>query len=182
MLRGIINFFIGKKPKKHHFPEKHSNRKENIQKFSMKIEEIRDTLTESNVQSKAKEFYALVKSALKESLDIKYEATFQEILKEINEKQHFSATLREDIKAFLDELILMEYGREEFRKLVEEKRHQQEKMLKQYINELESEGEHIKSKTKKKISEIVSENIPHNDKEFLISMMDKFKVFLHRIF
>ena len=54
------------------------------------------------------------------------------------------------MNAFLDELAMMEYGYEEFRKIAEEKRHEQEKLLKQYISELESEGDKIKGNTKKK--------------------------------
>ncbi|MFA6214277.1 MAG: hypothetical protein WC717_03290 [Candidatus Micrarchaeia archaeon] len=183
MLKGILNFFVRKKPPARAVSEhRPSGRHESILKFSSQLSELRDTVTDKNVHIKAKEFYALVKMAFREALGIKYEVTFQEIMEEILSKKHFSPTLREEVNAFLDELAMMEYGYEEFRKIAEEKRHEQEKMLKQYISELESEGDRIKGNTKKKISEIVSESVPHNDREFLLSMADKFKVLVHQVF
>jgi len=179
----MFNFFLRKTPASKPVSERHVNlRHESVQKFNSQLLELRDTVTDKNIHLKAKEFYSLVKAAFREALGIKYEVTFQEIMEEIMNKKHFSPTLRDEVNSFLDELALMEYGYEEFQKIAEEKRHSQEKMLHQYISEMESEGDHIKGSTKKKISEIVSETVPHNDREFLLSMADKFKLLLHQIF
>ena len=184
MFKGIFNFFIRRKPpakqqaSEHHAATKH----ETVQRAISQLNELRDTVTDKNIHLKAKEFYSLVKATFREALSIKYEVTFQEIMEEIMNKKHFSPTLRDEVNAFLDELAMMEYGYEEFQKIAEEKRHAQEKMLHQYIAEMESEGEHIKGATKKKISGIVSESVPHNDREFLLSMIDKFKLLVHQIF
>ncbi|MFA5929267.1 MAG: hypothetical protein WC861_00115 [Candidatus Micrarchaeia archaeon] len=183
MLKGVFNFFLRKKPAPKPVSEHHAGlKRESVQKFSAQLQELRDTVTDKNVHLKAKEFYSLVKAAFREALGIKYEVTFQEIMEEIASKKHFPPSLRDEVNAFLDELAMMEYGCEEFRKIAEEKRHAQEKMLHQYIAEMESEGDHIKGATKKKISGIVSENIPRNDREFLLSMADKFRLLLHQIF
>ena len=183
MLQGVFNFFLRKKPAAKPVSEHHAAiKRESVQKFNAQLKELRDTVTDKNIHVKAKDFYAMVKAAFRESIGIKYEVTFQEIMEEIVAKKHFSPTLRDEVNAFLDELAMMEYGYEEFQKIAEEKRHAQEVMLRQYITEMESEGDQIKGSTKKKISSIVSESVPHNDREFMLSMMDKFKLLLHQIF
>jgi len=161
--------------------ERASRRRELAAKFGSELAELRETITDKNVKPKAHEFYALVKEAFKESLSLKYEATFQEIQEEINNHRHYSGTFRDEVDGFLDDVAMMEYGYDEFKKIVEDKRHLQEKQLHVYIAEMEKEGDHLHAQTKKKITQIVSENLPASDREFLIRMVDRFKPMLHQI-
>lgn len=157
-------------------------RKEAVQKFNAQLNDLKETLTDKNIKFKAREFYTLIKTVFKESLALKYEATFQEISEEIEKNRHYSSNLRQEVTDFLSDVAMMEYGYEEFRELVEEKKHEKEQLLKEYVLELEKEGEHVRKETKKKIARIVSESIPHTDKEFLVRMIDRFKTMTHQMF
>jgi hypothetical protein len=156
-------------------------RKETAQTIYAKLQELRSSVTDRNVSEKTSEFYALVKSSLKELLSIKYEATFQEISEELDRRKHFSAQLREELDSFMEDVSVMEYGYLQFREIVDEKRHEQEKHLAEYLKDLEKQGEKVDKKLKKKIAAIVSDNVPHSDREFLLKTMDRFKSIVHQI-
>jgi hypothetical protein len=161
--------------------ERHK-RHESYAKFVSELKSLKNTVNDSNVRQKSKEFYALVKEAFREAFGLEYQATFQEIQAEVDKRRHFSESMREEVDQFLEEMAFMEYGYEEFKEILGEKRHEQEMVLKKYIDDLEKEGDHIKDATKKKISGIVSESVPHTDKEFLVRTIDKFERYLHHIF
>ncbi|GEM_PF-3072491 len=183
MLDIILDMVKGtKRHKKKEASPVQSKKRDQVHKISAKLSSLSETITDKNVRQKAREFYALVKGAFRDSLEIKYEVTFQEIQEIISDKKHFSASIRAEVNAFLEDLAMMEYGYVEFKDLLEKKRHEQEKLLHKYIAEMEHEGDHIKSKTKKKITRLVAENIPHNEREFLVRMLERFKPMLHRIF
>lgn len=180
----LVNMF--RRRKKHSATnasgEQKGRKHEHYTHFSGELRNLRNSINESNVREKSREFYSLVKSAFREALDLKYEATFQEIQHEINAKRHYTESVRNELDSFLEELAFMEYGYEEFKELLSQKRHEQESKLKAYITELEKEGSHIKRDTKKKINDIVSESVPHTDKEFLVRIIDKFEYFLRHLF
>jgi hypothetical protein len=157
------------------------HRREALQKFNVQLNDLKETMTDKNVKIKAHEFYTLVKTIFKESLALKYEATFQEITEEIEKNKHYNANLRQEIVDFLTDVGMMEYGYEEFRELVDSKKHEKEKMLKEYIDELEREGSHVKKETKRKIANVVSESIPHTDREFMLRMIERFKAMMHQM-
>jgi hypothetical protein len=55
MLKGILNFFVRKKPPAKSAVEHHgSSRRESVLKFSAQLSELRDTVTDKNVRIKAK--------------------------------------------------------------------------------------------------------------------------------
>ena len=184
MLELLFNVFRRKKkrPPAHSTEESRAKRKESYAHYSGELRSLRGSITDHNVKFKAKELYLLVKSAFRDSLSLKYEATFQEIEAEINARHHFPDTMREEISQFLEELAVMEYGYEEFRQIVTDEKNKQEKALREYISDLEKEGEHIRKTTKRKINEIVSEKVPHSEREFLLKIVDKFDYFLRHIF
>ena len=119
--------------------------------------------------------------SLKELLSIKYEATFQEITEEIGKRKKYPPQIQEELEKFLDDVSLMEYGYSHFEELLEEKRREQEKNLEMYIKEIERDGERVGKKTKKQIAAIVSDSVPHSDREFLVRMMDDFKAIAHHL-
>jgi hypothetical protein len=179
----LINLLHGKK--RHAPPQADTAQKgaksAALQKLNAEIRELRGSITEKNVEQKTKEFYALTKRALKDLLSIKYEATFQEIVDELDKKKHYSTKLREELDSFLEDVSLMEYGYAHFEELLDEKRHEQEKHLMEYIKELEREGEKVEKKTKKQIAAIVSDSVPHSNREYLIKMLDDFKSIAHQL-
>jgi len=157
------------------------SRKAMMQNLNTEIRALRDSMTDKNVEQKASEFYALTKKSLMDALSIKYEATFQEIVAELEKKKRYSTKVREELDAFLEDISKMEYGYAHFEELLEEKRREQEKNLVKYIRELERDGEHVGTKTKKQIADIVSDNVPHSNREFLIKMMDDFKSIMQQL-
>lgn len=183
MFNILIDMLQGKRRlTKKEVPAKEKDaRKEKLQGFVTQLRELRATVTDKNVGQKTPEFYALTKHALRELLSIKYEATFQEIVEEMEKSKRHPAKLREELNAFLEDISMMEYGYAQFKEVLNEKRREQEKHLAEYIKEIERDGERVDSKTKKKISEIVSDSVPHSDREFLIKMMDDFKLIMHQI-
>ena len=156
------------------------NKQAALQTLNAEIHELRTSVTDKNVEQKTSEFYALTKKALKAILSIKYEATFQEIEDELG-KKHYSAPFQEEVTAFLEDVSTMEYGYAHFEELLDEKRHEQEKHLMEYIKDLERDGDHVGKKTKKQIASIVSDSVPHSNREYLIKMMDDFKSIAHRL-
>ena len=52
----------------------------------------------------------------------------------------------------------------------------------EYIKDLESQGDKIGKNTKEKINRIVSESIPHTDKELLLHTMGKFKELIKKTY
>jgi len=157
-------------------------RKEAALKYIAQIAQLRDAVTDKNVHEKAAEFYSLVKAAFKESLSLTYAATFQEIGGEVEKNQQYSSRLRDEVTSFLSDVAMMEYGYEEFRQIVEEKKHEKEQRLREYIAEMERDGDHLRKDTKQKIAGIVSESVPHTDREFLVRMVDRFRGLLHQMF
>jgi hypothetical protein len=171
--------------KKHH-PSKEEtvktdSRREAIHRINARLQELHSSINDHNTREKCSEFYELVKSSLREILSIKYEATFQEISEELEKRKRYSAAVHEELDSFLEDIGLMEYGYAQFKELLDEKRHDQEKHLMEYIHDLEREGEKVEKKTKKKIAAIVSDSVPHSDREFLIKMVERFRAILHQI-
>ena len=158
-----------------------NSKREALQKLNEEIRELRSSVTDRNVEEKTSEFYTLTKKSLKELLSIKYEATFQEITEEIGKRKKYPPQIQEELEKFLDDVSLMEYGYSHFEELLEEKRREQEKNLEMYIKEIERDGERVGKKTKKQIAAIVSDSVPHSDREFLVRMMDDFKAIAHHL-
>ncbi|MCX6769896.1 MAG: hypothetical protein NT051_04430 [Candidatus Micrarchaeota archaeon] len=189
----MLDIFISLlRRKKHHAPNNASGdaapadaargtRQSMLQKLNSELRDLRASVTDKNVEQKTSEFYALTKKALKEILSIKYEATFQEITEELEKKKHYSTKLREDLAAFLEDVSVMEYGYAHFEELLEDKRREQEKNLMGYIKELERDGEKVGKKTKSRIASIVSDSVPHSNREYLVRMMDDFKSIAHQL-
>jgi hypothetical protein len=167
--------------KKKHVEEHRVRRREVLAKLSGELTKLEEVITEKNAHQKAREFYTIVRGAFKESLSLNYEATCQEVQEEINKRKHYSEDLREETNDFLSDVALMEYGYPQLNEILEEKRHEQEQKLRKYIHDLEDEGDHMKQDTKRKIATIVSENIPHTDKELLVKTIARFRSLLHRI-
>jgi len=160
-----------------------AKRKAAIAKFSHDIDQLEKAVSGGRDTSvRSKEFFLLVKSAFREAMDLKYQATFQEIWKEIDTKKRYTPALRDELKEFLETLTTMEYGYPYFKAVVEEKTYEREHQLAKYIKDLELEGEHIRKETKKKISELVAETMPHSDRELLQRNVSEFKAIMHKIF
>ncbi len=156
-------------------------KRETAAHIASELDKMYGLVTDRNFRDKSKEFYALVRTAFREALALKYEATVSEIQDEINKNQHFNPALRAEINAFLSDVALMEYGYPEFKAVLDEKKHEQEHLLHEYIRDLEKEGEHLKADTKRKIAAIVSDNIPHSDSQLLQKQIEQFRPLLYRI-
>jgi len=181
LLEIIANIF---RKKKHHAPVSaaaKSTKQNMLQRVNAELRDLRISVTDKNVEQKTSEFYALTKKTLKEILAIRYEATFQEITDELEKNKHYSTKLREELNAFLEDVSVMEYGYAHFEELLEDKRREQEKHLMEYIKDLERDGEKVKKNIKKQIASIVSDNVPHSNREYLIRMMDDFKSIVHQM-
>jgi hypothetical protein len=159
-----------------------SPRKEMAAHLSSELAEIQRSITDGNAHAKAKEFYSLAKKAFKLSLGLEREVTFQEIAEEIDAKRHYPEDVRKHVGEFLEDIGMMEYGYEDFKDLIAAKRHDKERQLRVYIDDLEKEHTHITRETKKKISSIVSETLPSTDREFLVMMVERLRSFMHRLF
>jgi len=157
------------------------SKREMLARLNNEIRELRASVTDRNVEEKTAEFYSLTKRSLKELLSIKYEATFQEITEELGKRKRYPPHIQEELERFLEDISLMEYGYAHFEELLEEKRREQEKHLVEYIKEIERDGEHVGAKTKKQIASIVSDSVPHSNREFLVKMMDDFKGIAHQL-
>jgi len=162
-------------------PVQKTARQMSLHKFESELNELRGSIMDKNVERKTAEFYSLTKRSLRELLAIKYEATFQEIVDEIEKKKHYSTKFREELDSFLEEVSLMEYGYAHFEELLEEKRKAQEKHLMGYLHDLEKVDGKVDAKTKKKIAAIVSDSVPHSNREYLVKMMDDFRSIMHQL-
>jgi len=181
----LINAVLRRKHGKHVSAKEEASRqrmKAACQRYNAQLAVLRESITDKNARHKSAEFYSVIRDAFRESLSLKYEATIQEIAEEIEQEKHYSPRLREEVTHFLNEVVIMEYGYEEFRQLADEKKHEKERLLREYISEMENEGEHVKKDTKRKIAGIVAESVPHTDREFLVEMTDRFKPILHQLF
>jgi uncharacterized protein YnzC (UPF0291/DUF896 family) len=127
-----------------------SQKKEAAAHLSSELAELQRSLTDGNVHAKAKEFYHLAKKAFKLSLGIEREVTFQEIAEEIELRRHYPDDMRKHALEFLEDIGMMEYGYEDFKELMAAKRHEKEKALRVYIEELEKQNTHIKKETKRR--------------------------------
>ena len=72
--------------KNHHAPADpgaRNSKQAMLQKLNSELRDFRTSVTDKNIKQKTSEFYALTRKALKEILAIQYEATFQEIVEEL---------------------------------------------------------------------------------------------------
>lgn len=178
--------FIGKilKRKPHKKPEEHHRelRSHTYAEILKELEEFEKSINDKNSQEYSKKFYGIVKKAFREGLGLKYEATIEEMKKEVQNHAHLSQDMRGELGIFLDDIAVMEYGYPEFKAIMEEERYEKERQLHEYIRDLESQGDRIKLETKKKINAIVSESIPHTDREMLLKASARFRAHISKLF
>lgn len=112
---------------------------------------------------------------------MRYEATIQEIQEEAARHRHYNDDLRGEVQEFLSDMAIMEYGYPEFRDKLKEKYHEREMVLHKYMKDLENEGDHVRRDTRQKITKLVSEKMPHSDREMLLEAIERFRSLLHRL-
>lgn len=179
----LFTSLIKRHKKPPHKPEDigQMRRKELHSKIVAELNALEKETAKKFVPEHSRRFYALVKTACTLALELKYEATFQEIQQEIK-KHRYPLEAQEKIIEFLNDLAIMEYSYLQFKEIMMEKLQNRETQLQRYIYDLENQGDKIRADTKKKIAQIVAETVPHSDKEMLAGMLRRFREILAQLF
>ena len=159
-----------------------AKRQEMAEYYVGALQIFRESVTDENVEGKAREFYALVKSSFHEALALDYEPTFQEMQKEIGKRRHLAGLARAEMGRFLGELASLEYGRDDLGKMLCSRKKERDGLLRECIADIESEGAHIKEATKRKIRAISAEGAPRTERELLIDYVNRLEQHLLKLF
>ena len=157
-------------------------REKRLSEINMQLNAIEDSVSRSNVKKTSKEFFELVKKSFKQLMGLHYQATFQELQEEVTKrKKEYPEEFRKQVHIFLDKVSVMEYGYPEFRSIVKNEHRDREALLRQYIKDMEIEGDHIKRETKKRIYSIINDEIPHDDHELLLKVAAEFRELINHV-